>query len=282
VAAFDYFISHSSRNKEIAERFYYLLVSNGLRPWYDIAFLEAGHDLHQQLKRGLDSSGAYLLFATREALSSPFVQMEMGWARARGESEPDFRSIVVKLDDCELDAWWSSRKYENWDPNLDEGAQLVPLLAHLAGIDTVAWTSTASFLSANPSSVLVNESRTLAEHNRNFALYYLAAIGGLLSAPHPATESSDTMAKVSALELFKHLPKLSGAVVPIEPGIYEFIHAVRMRVAPRVTAIGLPDQYVIQSEGNEVSTVVRVLYANNCELVRHPVPLSLEFDAELK
>ncbi len=173
-----------------------------------------------------------------------------------------------------------AKKYEHWDPHVDEGAQLVPLLAHLTGINTVSWISAASFLSTAPSDVLVNESRTLAEHNRNYALYYLAAVASLLSTPHHASEASDTMAKVSQLELFRHLPKLSGAMVPIEPGVYEFIHAVRMRIAPRVTAIGLPGKYAIQSEGNEVSTIVRVLYADGHELVRHPVPLALEFDAE--
>jgi TIR domain len=63
---FDVFISHSSRNKEIARLTYYNGISNGLRPWFDEALFQAGDEMLPTLESAIQDSAAYLLFASNE------------------------------------------------------------------------------------------------------------------------------------------------------------------------------------------------------------------------
>ena len=104
---FDIFISHSSKNKEIARLAYYNGISNGLRPWFDEALFQAGDEMLPTLESAIGDSAGYLLFASKEALASSWVQAEMKAAEARKALEPGFKIIVVKLESCDLPAWWN-------------------------------------------------------------------------------------------------------------------------------------------------------------------------------
>lgn len=282
---FDLFISHSSKNKEIAERLYWLAVTNQLSVWYDSRYLEAGLQLRAQLEKGIAQSANYLLFLTPEALSSEFVRFEMGVAKARVERHGDLKVIVVKLSaEVELDEWWNQFVFEDWSQNPSEAAQLVPFLSRFLGTDPVGWITEASFLSQTPSTVFTNESRTVIEHARNATLYYLSAMKAVMqNAGATAQERAETLDQLAQLSLLQELPAISGASIPIRPGEFEYIHSVRMRIPPRVGLMGLPEDYVFESKGNHISTRVRILDARTRQLVTHPVPLafSMTLDAEL-
>ena len=100
--SFDIFISHSSKNKEIARLTYYNGISNGLRPWFDEALFKAGDEMLPTLVSAIEDSAGYLLFASKEALASDWVQKEMNAAEARKTADPTFNILVVKLEPCEL------------------------------------------------------------------------------------------------------------------------------------------------------------------------------------
>lgn len=102
MTSFDVFISHSSRNKEIARLIYYNGIANGLRPWFDEPLFSVGDEMLPTLEAAIQESTAYLLFASEQALDSNWVQHEMRFAELRKEKDPGFKLIVVKLDDCEL------------------------------------------------------------------------------------------------------------------------------------------------------------------------------------
>ena len=103
---FDSFISHSSKNKEIARLAYYNGISNGLRPWFGEALFKAGDEMLSTLVSAIDDSAGYLLFASQEARALKWVQAEMKAAKARKAADPAFKILVVKLGPCELPAWW--------------------------------------------------------------------------------------------------------------------------------------------------------------------------------
>ena len=67
---FHVFISHSSKNKELARLAYYNAITNGLNPWFDEALFDAGDEMVPTLEEAIADSAAYLLFASQEALNS--------------------------------------------------------------------------------------------------------------------------------------------------------------------------------------------------------------------
>ena len=265
---FDVFISHSSRNKEIARLAYYCTGSYFL-------------DTYLQLRR-LPSRGT----PSEQALASTWVQHEMRFTEARKEKDPSFKLLVVKLDDCELPEPWNAYLYANWRAD-DQPRSVINLLEAMLGRKLAPWITGASFLSTEPSAVFLNESATLAEHSRNSVLYYLGHVKVLLQAVATvghAAEHHVTLQKLLGLSLLERVPVIQAGWIPIEHGVFEHIHANRMRIAPRITAHGVPSQYKVQVlANNEVFSRMTILDAQSEEVVRHPVPFSFstEFDAEL-
>ncbi len=74
--------------------------------------------------------------------------------------------------------------------------------------------------------------------------------------------------------------------IPIEPGIFEYIHANRMRIPPLITANGLTPQYSVKLlTNNEVFSRMTMVDSQSGEVVsRYAVQFSFntEFDAELQ
>ncbi|HHW4677978.1 MAG TPA: toll/interleukin-1 receptor domain-containing protein [Xylella sp.] len=77
------FISHGSKNKEIARLTYYNGISNGFRPWFDESLFSVGDEMLPTLEAAIQDNVAYLLFASEQALGSNWVQHEMRDAEAR-------------------------------------------------------------------------------------------------------------------------------------------------------------------------------------------------------
>lgn len=280
---FDIFISHSSKNKEVARLTYYNGISNGLRPWFDEALFKAGDEMLPTLVAAIEDSAGYLLFASKEALVSDWVQKEMKAAEARKVVDPAFKILVVKLEPCELPAWWNGYLHCEWKSD-DEPGSVVRLLEAILGRKVVSWITGAVFLSATPSSVIFNESASLAEHSRNWVLYYLGHVKQLIQSVATVgyvAEHQDTFKKLLGLSLMEQIPAIQAGWIPIEPGVFEHIHANRMRIPPRVVPNGLPDRYkVALLRNDEISTRMSIVEAETGEVVTHPVPFSFEVGLE--
>ena len=143
---FDIFISHSRKNKEIARLTYYNCISNGLRPWFDEALFKAGDEMLPTLVSAIDDSAGYLLFASQEALASKWVRAEMKAAEARKAADPAFKILAVKLEPCELPAWWDGYLRSEWKPD-DEPGSVIRLLEAILGRKGVSSITGAAFLS---------------------------------------------------------------------------------------------------------------------------------------
>lgn len=282
---FHVFISHSSKNKEIARLAYYNAITNGLNPWFDEAIFDAGDEMLPTLDAAIADSAAYLLFASQDALNSKWVQHEMTAAAERKKNDPAFRLLVVKLDQHLLPEWWHQFLFDTWEAD-DQAGSVIRLLEALMGRKITPWITGAAFLSQEPSSVFFNESASLAEHGRNWVLHYLGHVKGLLQAVatvgHPA-EHQDTLRKLLELSLLEKIPIQSGWI-PIEPGVFEHIHSNRMRVPPRITMHGVPEHYDFTLQvNNEVFSRIAMIGKSSGDIVRHAVPFSFSthFDSEL-
>ena len=280
---FDIFISHSSKNKEIARLTYYNGISNGLRPWFDEALFKAGDEMLPALVSAIGDSAGYLLFASNESLASGWVQKEMNAAEARKTADPTFKILVVKLERCELPAWWNAYLHCEGKPD-DESGSVVRLLEAILGRKVVSWITGAAFLSATPSSAIFNESASLAEHSRNWVLYYLGHVKQLfqsVAAVGYVAEHQDTLQKLLSLSLLEQVPAIQSGWIAVEPGVFEIIHANRMRIPPRLVWNGLQDRYkVVLLRNDEISTRMSIVDAETGAVVRHPVPFSFGLGLE--
>lgn len=282
----NFFISHSSATKELARHFYYNAVSNGLSPWYDEAFLNTGDDLENELRLGLEASRSFLLLHSKAAMEKKWVPLEMEIAEAIHSADPSFRLMAVKLDNEPLPEFWQRFLYHSWDHD-DQPGSVLRLLSELTGLSPMIQISAASVLSAAPSEAFVNSSNTVAEHSRNYVLYYLGHIKQLLSAVDRVgieSEKGDTIAKLLRLSLFEQLPAIQGGLIPIAPAVFEIVFANRKRIPPRVFVEGLPARYDWKLVSNtEIACRIAITEVGKSDPVQHPVPLSItiNLDAEL-
>ena len=283
----DFFISHSIATKELARHIYYNAVANSLSPWYDESLLRLGDHLHGEIERGIEASSGFLLLHCAAAVSSDWVRLEMQHAQSKREREPSFRIFVVKLDDHRLGSdFWTQFLYQSWD-HKDEAGSLIKLLCALTGKNTVVEITAASVLSRTPSDVFVNESATLAEHSQNFVLFYLGHLKQLMHALATVgydPELRDSLRKMLALSMVNAIPSVEGGLIPIRPGVFEIIHANRMRTPPRIAVEGLPDRFSWNAvENNEIFSRIEIRESDTGALVTYPTPLklSITFDARL-
>ncbi len=215
-----------------------------------------------------------------------WVPFEMGLAETIYRENPSYRLVVVKLDEEPLSRFWGQFLYEPWNDD-DQPGSILRLLSDLTGCRPITQMSAAAVLSTVPSDVFLNSSNTVAEHTRNYVLYYLAHVKQLLSAVCSVgyeQELRDTLRKLLEVTLFEKLPLLQGGIIPVAPGMFEVLFANRMRIPPRVEIKGLPERYEWRLVKNtEVACRITIMEAGTTTPVQHPVPLSISItlDAEL-
>lgn len=279
----DIFISHSSATKEIARHIFYNAISNGLSVWYDEALLDLGDVLEQEIEQGIANSQTFLLLHCAAAMKKRWVPLEMQHAENKFCSDRGIRIIVVKLDEEPLPSdFWNQFLYHQWN-NADQPGSILRLLASLTGRNPFVEIPAAAVLSREPSSLFVNQSSTIAEHSRNYILYYIAHLKSLLSAVHSVGyegELRDTIKKVLDVSLFESVPSLQGGRFVLAPGLFEMIWPNRTRIPPNITLHGLPDRYSWEIVKNdEVSCRISIIEKATGRQVSHPVPLAFGLTA---
>lgn len=279
----DVFISHSSATKEIARHVYYNAISNGLSVWYDEALLDLGDVLEQEIEQGIVNSHTFLLLHCAAAMQKRWVPLEMQHAENIFLSGQKIRIIVVKLDDEPLPSeFWNQFLFHEWN-NDDQPKSILKLLASLTGRNPFVEIPAAAVLSTEPSSLFVNQSSTIAEHSRNYVLYYISHVKNLLSAVASVGyegELRDTIKKVLDVSLFESLPSLHGGRFVLAPGLFEMIWPNRTRIPPNIVLHGLPDRYTWDIVKNdEVSCRISIIEKVTGRQVCPPVPLAFGITA---
>jgi len=279
--AFDFFLSHSSKTKELARHIYCNSVINGIQPWYDESNLEVGDFVEDVIQKGIENSKGFLLLHSRPALESDWVRTEMRIARLRKERDEKFKLIVVKLDDLEPSDPWNNFLFQEWD-HKDYFGSILKLIEAITGKKGTINLTVSSLLIDTP---FVNDSGKIAESTRNYILYYLCHVKNLISSTVSVgydDEIRDTLEKLLALSVFSQVPNLEGGMMPVEPGIWEIIHGSRMRRVPRIEINGLPDKYECEViENNEIFTRICILDKESRKPINHIVPISIIFSSEL-
>lgn len=282
--SFSFFISHCSEHKELARFIYYNALNNNLFPWYDEALLSVGIPLKDKIEEGIQSSQGFLLLHSAIVAKKEWVKLEMALAKAKHEANKDFKLMVIKLDNTPLDPLWKNFLYLDWDHD-NKASSVIKMMESLTEKKGLIDLTNAALLNNIPEDYTKNLSGTVAEHTRNLMAYNLSRIKNLLLAisKHGYDhEMKDSIAKLLKVHLLESIPALSGGVTLIGSGELEFIHSNRMRCAPKVNFLGVPNEYIAKTVHNdEIVTRIRITRADNGEPVNHAIPIVVSLDSEL-
>jgi TIR domain len=109
---FSCFISYSSLDKPFAVRLHDALQSKGIRCWLDEKQLLPGHDISRELERGINSWDKFLLCASKNSLTSPWVEEEIATTLERERKLRSERGEkVLKLIPLDLDGYMFSEQW---------------------------------------------------------------------------------------------------------------------------------------------------------------------------
>lgn len=257
---------------------------NNLFAWYDEALLDLSSPLREKIEEGIQSSQGFLLLHSHVSSNSSWVQLEMKIAKEKYEADPNFKIFVVKLDNTDLDSFWTTFLYNSWDHQNKESSA-ISLLETLTQKKGLLRLTNSALLNNIPHDYSINESGTIAEHTRNFMVYNIAHIKGSLlsiSKTQYPNEAKDSISKLLNTHLFESIPALAGGLIRIGNGELEFIYSNRMRVPPQVLVNGVPSEYSVSIIRNdEIVTRLKVTNTTTGEPVNHSIPISIQLSAEL-
>ena len=112
--AFDVFLSHSHKDKEIVSALAERLRSDGLRVWYDDWEVRPGDSIPARIEEGLERSRVLVLCMSANAFGSDWAQLEAGTFRFRDPLNRERRFIPVRLDDAPIKGSLAQFLYADW------------------------------------------------------------------------------------------------------------------------------------------------------------------------
>lgn len=128
----DVFISHSSRNSEIAIKVYNSLENQGIRCWISSIDLRKSFDsdYKKEIERAIDACKVYLVIASKQSLESTWVQY--GAHRVRDDNMTGHTNtpiIVYRIDDTQLPIHLRLQRtidaYPDYNLHIDELAKMI-------------------------------------------------------------------------------------------------------------------------------------------------------------
>jgi hypothetical protein len=109
---FPCFISYSSKDKAFALRLHDALQSKGVRCWLDEKQLSPGHDISRELERGIRLWDKFLLCASKNSLTSPWVEEEIETTLEKERTLRNERGEkVFKLIPLNLEGYMFSKEW---------------------------------------------------------------------------------------------------------------------------------------------------------------------------
>jgi small GTP-binding protein len=126
VFAYDVFLSHSSKDKDVVRDLARRLRDDGLRVWFDEWEIQPGDHIGVKIDHGLESSRILVLVMSANAFASDWATLESHTFRFRDPTNRERRFIPLRLDDVTIPPALSAFAYVNWQQRSDdEYAKLV-------------------------------------------------------------------------------------------------------------------------------------------------------------
>lgn len=108
------FLSHSSRDKSLAERIALDLRSSGITVWYDEWEIRVGDSISQKIEQGLDNADFVAVLLTSHSVASGWVEKE--WQSKIGEEAREKQAVVLPLkgEDCRIPPLLRDKRYADF------------------------------------------------------------------------------------------------------------------------------------------------------------------------
>jgi len=105
------FLSHSSRDKDLARRIAKDLKSHSIKVWFDEWEIHVGHSISQMIERGLEKADFVAVLLTRHSVNSGWVDKE--WQAKIGEEAAKRKVIILPLrgENCRIPALLRDKRY---------------------------------------------------------------------------------------------------------------------------------------------------------------------------
>ncbi len=116
--AYDVFLSHSAKDKEVVRDVAKRLRGGGLRVWFDEWEIRPGDNIPAKIEAGLENSRVLVLYMSANAFGSEWAQLESGTFRFRDPLNQQRRFIPLRLDDATIKGSLTQFLYINWLPQV--------------------------------------------------------------------------------------------------------------------------------------------------------------------
>ena len=115
------FISHSSKDKVLANYLYADLVEQGHNPWLDEWNIKAGQSIPNEIQKGLATADYVLVLLSPHSVNSNWVTAE--WESVFWEeiNEQETKVIPILLEDCDIPQFLKAKKYVDFREDYRQG-----------------------------------------------------------------------------------------------------------------------------------------------------------------
>lgn len=112
--AYDVFLSHSSKDKDIVRPLAERLRDDGLHVWFDEWEIKPGDPIGLKIEQGLEQSRVLVFAMSRHALTSEWTMLERQTAMFRDPVNTQRRFVPLRLDNAKISDTLRQFKYIDW------------------------------------------------------------------------------------------------------------------------------------------------------------------------
>ncbi|MDX9988720.1 toll/interleukin-1 receptor domain-containing protein [Thiothrix unzii] len=113
------FLSHSSKDKELARKISIDLVNKGVDVWFDEWEIFVGDSITNKIQSGLSESKLLIVFLSKDSIKSGWVEKE--W-QSKMENEAITKKVTIlplKVDNTPMPQLLKDKKYADFNKNYD-------------------------------------------------------------------------------------------------------------------------------------------------------------------